>query len=293
MWCPIYQRLLTNLGHFHFPIYSRLKGPLLDWTYVSGPKVSENERKALWTMCEMSPLPEAATSSCWHEAKHAAVFVPIHEFEHTLIRALDLIGIRVHPAPGALFDAVDGMATIGVADIASMDYKVGWYESQRATVCIPGEGGKCYIGGPTEGADEYSLAGAATFSKKFGSTAAAAMQEALSHLPPPPPMPTARAAPDAAEKAEAQLFDDAQIGDAVEEEVVEEEPSPSPKPSKIPLVRSKVASKSAGATAPSTKSVFDFMRRKASTSKSHPVAAEGSNSGHAQHPPIATASEKS
>lgn len=268
MWCPIYQRLLTNLGHFHFPIFSRLKGPLLDWTYVSGPKVSQEDRVKLWRMCERSSLPEAATATCWHEAKHAAVYVPIHEFEHTLIRAMDLIGIRVHPAPGALFDAVDGLATIGVADIASMDYRPGWYESQRATVCVPAEGGRCYIGGPLSGADGYSAAAAAKFSKEFGATAAAAMHEALSHLPPPPPMPTARAAPLPMDKAEAaQLFDDAQVGDAVEEELPEE-PSPSP----LPVLRPEAGSHTArtgGAVEPQTAkvaSVFDFMRRKATTS---------------------------
>ena len=130
MYCPLFTRFLSRLGHSLFTIYSRLKGPGLDWSLPWLEDVAAEalrnglppptslppgENQTHFLQCEDAALPVAADSNCYHVAKKATVAVPVHEFEHTLVRALDLLGVKVWPR--GLFDLVEGLPQ-GTRDIA-------------------------------------------------------------------------------------------------------------------------------------------------------------------------------
>lgn len=133
MWCPLYIKYLAGLGHSVFPIFSRLKGPLLDWNVWEGPESNMSSRLALANLCERNSLPNIARHKCWHEAKMAAVQVPIHEFEHTLLRALDVVGIKKFPIDSA-FDLIEGLPS-GGPDVAF--WTEGHYERVGWKACPP------------------------------------------------------------------------------------------------------------------------------------------------------------
>jgi hypothetical protein len=215
-------------------------------------------------------LPEAATADCWHEAKHAAVYTPIHQFEFTLIRALDQIGVRVHPQPGALWDAVDGLGTRGEPDDSAMSYAPGLYESRRATVCVPPSPGveaRCFGGGAVEGTDAASRAAAAAMTAEQGG-GAAALLEALRTMPDTSaPLADEEGSSAGGSKSEAGSeaaapapadFDDAQSGvDSVEEPPAPVVAQPSPEPA-APIARVQPAAEKT----PSQPSVASFLKRR-------------------------------
>ena len=131
--CHSYHRFLSALGHSVFPIFSRLKGPLLEWNIWLGENATLEERVALAASCERKPLQNIARMSCWHEARNAAVMTPIHEFEHVLLRALDTIFIKKFPRNSS-FDLIEGVAQFG-PDVPF--WREGHYEAAGWKVCPP------------------------------------------------------------------------------------------------------------------------------------------------------------
>ena len=132
-----YHRFLSALGHSVFPIFSRLKGPLLEWNVILGEDATLEQRVALADSCERKPLTNIARMHCWHEARNAAVTTPIHEFEHVLLRALDTIGIKKF-ALNSSIDLLEGLAQ-GGPDVPF--WREGHYEAARWKVCPPGGDG--------------------------------------------------------------------------------------------------------------------------------------------------------
>ena len=97
MWCPIYHKYLTAIGHTVLPIYSRLKSPGVNWEFMTADPRPEKTDE-FWKQCEGEDLITATRSRCWAESKSmGSIVVPIYEFEHALIRGLDLIGVKVYP----------------------------------------------------------------------------------------------------------------------------------------------------------------------------------------------------
>lgn len=133
MWCPLYIKYLSGLGHNIYPIFSRLKGPLLDWNVWEGADSNMTTRLALADKCDRNSLPNIARHKCWHEAKMAAVMVPIHEFEHVLLRALDVLGLKLFHNNSA-FDLIEGLPS-GRPDVPF--WSEGHYERAGWMACPP------------------------------------------------------------------------------------------------------------------------------------------------------------
>lgn len=134
MWCPLYTRMASYLGFHVLPIYSRLKGPNLDYLFQSSWTEDWRQRAArIASDCDAMDLPKAARGNCFSEYRRGSVNVPIHEFEHVLLKALDLIGNRQFPRNAALA-LLDGEAQAGVGPTW---YAPGLYENASAVVCPP------------------------------------------------------------------------------------------------------------------------------------------------------------
>lgn len=90
-------RMLVNSGHFAFPIYSRLKSPLLSYSFTWG--ISPNRTEFLRMVAEFADRCDdkgfalaSADPECWHELRMTSVVTPISEFEHQLLLAMEAIG---------------------------------------------------------------------------------------------------------------------------------------------------------------------------------------------------------
>lgn len=89
--------MLVNSGHFAFPIYSRLKSPLLSYSFTWG--ISPNRTDFLRMVAEFADRCDdkgfalaSADPECWHELRMTSVVTPIAEFEHQLLLAMEAIG---------------------------------------------------------------------------------------------------------------------------------------------------------------------------------------------------------
>ena len=133
MWCPIYHKYLTAIGHTVLPIYTRLKSPDFNWEFMQA-KTDEASTDALWQRCEAEHMIHAARTVCWAESKSMRrVYVPVHEFEHTLIRGLDLIGEKVFPQNSAI-DMLHGIAQGGPDTKFAPE---GFYRNASWVLCPP------------------------------------------------------------------------------------------------------------------------------------------------------------
>jgi hypothetical protein len=113
-WCPLYLHAAVAMGHHHFPIYSRIKPPTLtySWTYTF-PEQTEEEFKKMVSdfadRCDDKGLLRASSDAeCWHEVLRTSVITPIHLFEHTLLIALETIGLQ-RPHNHSAIDLLHGV----------------------------------------------------------------------------------------------------------------------------------------------------------------------------------------
>jgi hypothetical protein len=90
LFCPVYWKMSLHQGRYHFPIFSKAKGPDLSFTYFRPKDDFTFMRK-----CEGEGL--ASTYYCFFEYRWQSIIVPIHQFEHTLLDALSLIGLARPP----------------------------------------------------------------------------------------------------------------------------------------------------------------------------------------------------
>jgi hypothetical protein len=155
MWCPLYTRMAAYLGFHVFPLLSRLKGPNLDYLWQSSWTADwESRSAAMAAGCDVMDLPKAARGNCFTEYRRGSVYVPPHEFEHTLLRALDLIGNRQYPRDGSALALLDGEPLDGPGPVR---YAPGLYANASAVVCPPrstcmlAEGGAAGTGGSGRG----------------------------------------------------------------------------------------------------------------------------------------------
>jgi hypothetical protein len=140
MWCPVFHRMHTSSGNQVFPIYSQLKAPNLDFAYVFGrpkdPIAYQKQAVEIAAKCDgLGHVGASRNPDCWHEYRTAAVTVPIHEFEHTLLLALDAIGVHTWPK-NASIRLLEGEPNGGPDEpLAHADPDL--YKRRRWGVCPP------------------------------------------------------------------------------------------------------------------------------------------------------------
>ena len=139
MWCPIYSRGLTAAGHHVFSLTSHLKGRNLDYAYllgrVSSEEIRQNAEKEA-ARCEVMGNVKASTDGdCWMSYKTASIRVPIAEFEHKLLLALEAVGDYKYPisSPIALLEGEEEERGEPLAAHLNDQY----YQSKRWKVCPP------------------------------------------------------------------------------------------------------------------------------------------------------------
>jgi hypothetical protein len=138
VWCPIYSRGLVAAGHHVFALHSKLKGANLDYLYLERPEGAA-AREALAAResarCErLGNVAAALDADCWIQLKMASVHVPVAEFEHLLLQALEAVGQPRLPR-GSAFALVDGAPSedeAPVAPLAQLD--ATFYERRRWAV---------------------------------------------------------------------------------------------------------------------------------------------------------------
>jgi hypothetical protein len=147
MWCPVFHRMHTASGNHVFPLYSQLKAPNLDYSYVRGrpsePGLFAKQATEVAAMCDgLGHVASSRNPDCWHEMRTAAVTVPIHEFEHTLLLALDAIGVHKWPVDAAI-RLLEGEANGGPDEALAHLNDPDFYRRRRWGVCPPkGASGK-------------------------------------------------------------------------------------------------------------------------------------------------------
>jgi hypothetical protein len=137
-WCPLYANAAHRAGLHHLPIYARAKPPTLEyaWTYTfpgQTPAQFDALVAAFAARCDDKGLVRAsADAECWHEALRTSVVTPIHTFEHTLLTALELVGLQ-RPHNASAIDRLHGVPE--GRPPARVDG--GWYAQREWTVCPP------------------------------------------------------------------------------------------------------------------------------------------------------------
>ena len=141
MWCPIYTRGLRAAGHHVFSLNSKLKGRNLNYAYLLGrvslDEIKENAEKEA-KRCEGKGNVEASTDGdCWMSYKTSSILVPIAEFEHLLLQALEAIGDYRYPisSPIALLEGVEEERGDSLSQLDE-----NYYRSRRWTVCKQSQG---------------------------------------------------------------------------------------------------------------------------------------------------------
>jgi len=136
LWCPIYARGLVASGHHVFSLHSKLKGANLDWLYLERPddakaRAAVAAREA--ARCEaLGGVAASLDSDCWAILKMASVRVPIAEFEHLLLQALESVGLLLLPRGGSALALVDGAPSADEAPVAPLaQAEAGFYERRR------------------------------------------------------------------------------------------------------------------------------------------------------------------
>jgi hypothetical protein len=137
-WCPLYANAAHRAGLHHLPIYARAKPPTLEyaWTYTfpgQTPAQFDALVAAFAARCDDKGLVRAsADAECWHEALRTSVVTPIHTFEHTLLTALELVGLQ-RPHNASAIDRLHGVPE-GRPPALVDD---AWYEQRAWAVCPP------------------------------------------------------------------------------------------------------------------------------------------------------------
>jgi hypothetical protein len=138
LWCPIYSRGLTAAGYQVFTITSHLKGRNLDYAYLNGrvtpEEIRQNAEKEA-PRCEVLGNVKASTDGdCWMSFKTASIRVPIAEFEHKVLQALEAVGDFKYPisSPIAL---LEGEEEERGDPLAQLDDK--YYQSRKWKLCPP------------------------------------------------------------------------------------------------------------------------------------------------------------
>jgi hypothetical protein len=125
--------MLTLAGNHVITIHSKLKGPGVTYDYMSGPGQSKETIEKMALDCDSHSMVTNAPRLCWHEYKTGAVMTPIHEFEHAVLRAMDLLGDRRLPL-NAAYSMLEGEAQNSTGPIL---YEEGWYEKHAYRLCPP------------------------------------------------------------------------------------------------------------------------------------------------------------
>ena len=128
LWCNMYTKLAGAMGLQSIPIQSRLKGPGLNYSYVTRNK-DDAQLKAKVEYCESMSLPEQqGVGACVVEYKVGAIVTPLLEFEHALTHALELLGRRTYANNSAL-DLLEGVPDGGPGEER---WRPGLQEEARA-----------------------------------------------------------------------------------------------------------------------------------------------------------------
>jgi hypothetical protein len=143
VWRPSYLKAAVLAGHAFFPIYSRLLPPQRLGDRRDG--LASAGLAHIRETCERSGPVQATVvgeETCRQLYRNAdPIVAPIHEFESTLLEALDAVGInRQHR--GALFHMLHGVVGEGEDDAANMPLLAhmaeDFYDQRKWAICPKG-----------------------------------------------------------------------------------------------------------------------------------------------------------
>jgi hypothetical protein len=140
VWCPMYSKMAAAMGLHVLPIFSRLKGPGLDYNYTTRRYTTAEVEEGA-ARCEALSLVLMQADPCVVDSRVGTIVTPLLEFEHTVVHALELLGRRTFPVNSTL-DLLEGVPNGGPGEAR---WRPGLHTERRAAaralLCRPGGAG--------------------------------------------------------------------------------------------------------------------------------------------------------